>query len=385
MKNHRFLSLCCVTFIYSFSILYGQVLPLAEDIKSYEDSSFSIKHPGILAAARGKILEYMHEKKIPGLSVAVSKNSSFVWCEGFGTADKKKMTPVKLDTKFRVGSVSKSFTSAALGTLYERGKIDINQQVRYYVPEFPEKQYPFTVKQLAGHLAGIRSYDYSRGEFISKIRYNSIMESLGIFMNDSLLFKPGTKYLYTTFGYSLLSEVIEKAAGLNFLDFMRQDIFDPLDMKYTEPDYSDKFIEGRASCYSVWKNNVIESPQVDNSNKWGGGGFLSTCTDMLRFGNGLLENKIISPVTRELLFTSLTLSDGTKTGYGLGWSTGTDKNGRRFVYHVGSPCGSKAYLVIFPEDKVVMSLADNLDADISLEEILSVCELFLESEHAANF
>src|SRR3989441_12200340 len=143
--------------------------------------------------------------RIPGVQVAVAVNGKLVWSEGFGDADAERKKPVTRETQFRIGSVSKPLTATAVALLYEQGKVDLDAPVQRYVPSFPDKGYPITTRQLAGHLAGIRHY---RGdEFVLNRRFGSVGEGLTIFQDDSLLFPPGTRFSYSSYGWNLISAV----------------------------------------------------------------------------------------------------------------------------------------------------------------------------------
>jgi serine beta-lactamase-like protein LACTB len=181
---------------------------------------------------------------IPGISVSVGTSEEILWAEGFGYADLEAHLPVTIATKFRMGSVSKSITSLAVGKLVEEGKLDLDAPVQQYVPGFPTKKYPFTSRQLATHTAGIRHYG-SNDPLACPKRYASVQEGLIIFSQDSLLFKPGTAYNYSTYGYSLLSAVIESASHTDYLSYMQTAVFSPLNMTDTGADYSDSIVTNR--------------------------------------------------------------------------------------------------------------------------------------------
>ena len=159
-------------------------------------ASTSDEYGEAIEEARTIVREIMAESGIPGISVAVGFHGSVVWSEGFGLADLEHSVPVTTLTKFRIGSVSKPITAAALGLLMEAGSLDLDAPVQDYVPDFPEKRWPVTVRQVAGHISGIRHY---RGnENGSSRRYSSVSEGLDIFESDALLFEPGTQYSYSS-------------------------------------------------------------------------------------------------------------------------------------------------------------------------------------------
>jgi serine beta-lactamase-like protein LACTB, mitochondrial len=316
-------------------------------------------------------------QKIPGLSAAAGAGDKIVWAEGFGSANVELEIPVKINTKFRVGSLSKTFTALAIGKLKDDNKIDLDLPVQTYVPSFPTKRYGINIRQLAGHIAGVRHYNYLKNEYTSNIHYKNVNESLNIFKFDSLLFKPGTKYFYSTYGYVLLSAAIEGASKQSFLQYMDSKIFKPLDMDNTIADLKDSLIVNRAHCYKLSMGVLYDSPIVDNSNKWGGGGFLSAPIDIVKLGLTLVNDKFLKKETRELLFTSQKLVNGRETNYGMGWRIGKDARGRKYVYHSGTSVGGKAFILIYPEEKIVVAIAANVAANFDEKMMLKISEYFL--------
>lgn len=295
----------------------------------------------------------------PGLSVAVGVDGRIIWSQGFGWADIEGRVSVRPATRFRVGSVAKPMTAALLALLYEEGKIDLDAQIQLYVPSFPEKRHPITTRQLAGHVAGIRHYDGD--EFLSSHRYASILAGLEIFDDDPLLFEPETDYSYSTYGWNLISAVIEGAVDGNFLEMMDERVFDPLELRSTEADQNRLIVMDRARPYIRNDSGRFENaPYVDNSYKWAGGGFVSTAEDVVRFGMAHLDPGFLKPDTVKLLWTSQKTSDGQDTGYGIGWRVGQDEKGRRVVGHGGGSVGGTTRLSIYPEQGLVIAIISNM-------------------------
>ncbi|HEY4613418.1 MAG TPA: serine hydrolase domain-containing protein [Bacteroidota bacterium] len=320
--------------------------------------------------------ELLTSAKLPGFAVAVSVGDSIVWSEGFGFADVERREPVTPSTRFRIGSVTKLLTAIAAAQLYERGVLDLDSPVQRYVPSFPDKGSTVSTRQLLGHLSGIRHY--GRSEFISRVRYSSVEEALGVFKNDSLLFTPGTKYFYSSYGYVLASAVIEKASGLDFLRYLSKEVINRLGMASTVPDYNDPRIN-QATPYSFdASNNVaLDTTFNDNSIRWAAGGFLSTANDLTLLGSSLLKDGVLKPETRRLLVTSQKTSDGKETGVGLGWRIGTDSLGHRFFHHAGVSLGGRAVVMVYPDSKVVVALLTNLSfARIGEKEALLLATMF---------
>ena len=322
------------------------------------------------------IQQLMEESQSIGWTVSVSVENEIVFSQGFGFGNYEQQVPVYPDkTKFRIGSISKSLTAAALGILIEEGKIDVDLPIQNYAPYFPEKEYVVTTRQVAGHLAGIRHY--GRNEFMSSKFYEDINEGLDIFMNDSLLFEPGTSYQYSSYGFNLLSAATEGAAGEEFLKYMQEKVFDKLGMTETVPDFNDSLIIYRSGFYSFVEGKDINAPYVDNSYKWAGGGFLSTSEDLVKFGNAMLDNSLFSEKTKIELITPQKLKNGKSTEYGMGFFSGTDEFGRSYYGHGGGSVGGCGNLIIYPEQKVVIAVITNDSRAKVGDEMHKLVEIFL--------
>ncbi len=332
-------------------------------------------HAQAVDQARERVREWLAENNVPGISVAVGLDGELVWAEGFGWADLEQRVPVTPLTRFRAGSVGKPLTAAAVGLLYERGRLDLDTPVQQYVPSFPEKRWPISPRQLMGHTAGIRHY---RGmeEALSSVHYDDVLEGLEIFAADSLLFRPGTDYSYSTYGWNLLGAVVQEAAGEPFLEFMRREVFAPVGMRHTVPDDVFGIVPHRASFYDRDSDGRLRNANyVDQSNKWAGGGFLSTPSDLVRFGFAMLDGELLEPETVELLWTPVQLESGESTGNGLGWSF-QDFGGRPMIGHGGRSVGGTASLMIFPEQRMVVSVASNVTGAAPAPIAVALARLF---------
>ncbi|OJJ15573.1 hypothetical protein BKI52_37445 [marine bacterium AO1-C] len=349
--------------------------------------------------------EYLKQLKqklhLPGLSVCVAVKGKVVWQQGWGYADIASKKPVTPQTKFRAGSISKSMTSLALGKLMEQGKLNLDEDVRTYVSYFPKKKYPFTVRQLAGHLSGVPHY--AAQEPTVKKHYTSVKEAMEIFKNRPLLFEPGTQYQYSSYGYVLVSGVVEEVAKQPYLDYMKEAVFTPLGMSSTMPDDITKKIENRATLYfilpqdyqkrypakvinqakihEVHNAKVATIPDVYNediSYKWAGGGFLSTPTDLVN----MMVNytKVIKPETLKMLATPQTFKNGKKTKrrYGIGWRFDLEKQDKRpMIHHGGASTGGRSFLLYLPNEQIVVALASNALARYAQNEAYQVAKFFI--------
>jgi CubicO group peptidase (beta-lactamase class C family) len=291
--------------------------------------------------------------KVPGLTVAVAVNGTVVWSEGFGYADVAAHTPVTATTRFRIGSVSKSLTSAGLALLVERGKMEMDAPVQKYIPDFPNQGTPITIRQLAGHLSGIRNY---RGrEVLLDQPYPNLHSALKIFEDDPLESTPGTKFSYSSYNWNVIGAAMEAAAGTNFLGYMAKNVFQPLGMTNTVPDRAEAPDPQRTQFYEMDSSGkFIVAPSVDSSYKWPSGGFLSTADDLVRFGSALMQPGLLQAQSRKLLFTSQMTTAGKPTHYGVGWFIG-----RTILYHGGDSVGGASALLIVPSSHIVVAIIVN--------------------------
>jgi CubicO group peptidase (beta-lactamase class C family) len=322
--------------------------------------------PGSYDSAPSRIAEqFLETSGVSGLAITVGTAEQILWSQGFGYADLEQDVPIDpVRTRFRVGSTAKSMTAVAIGQLYEDGRLDLDAPIQTYVPAFPQKAGTITTRLLAGHLAGIRHYA-NNAEFVSAVPYDSVSEALAIFADDPLLFPPGSEFGYSTYGYNLISAVVEGAAGENFLDYMSKNVFGPAGMDSTVPDRVYPLIPHRSRYYWMRDGDIVNAPWVDNSNKWAGGGFLSTSEDLVRFGQAHLSDTLLNRQTIEMLWTSQRTSAGKKTGYGMGWFVAKDNANRKIIRHAGGSIGGTTELRIYPDqDLIVVVIANTAPANV---------------------
>ena len=358
--------------------------PNPQDVPSVTDSAPLPKWDDAVEQGRQIARASLTEHSLPGLSVAVGAGGEIVWAEGFGWADLENRVPVAPNTRFRIGTASTALTSAAVGLLLEKGRLKLDDKIQTYVPEFPEKQWPVTLRQLMGHMAGVRTDDGDEGPFQ---RCERPVEGLQFFAKNSLLFEPGTKYRYSSYGWILVSAAVETAADEPFLTFMRKQIFDRLSMHDTQADSATEPIPDRATSYFP---RFVEEPryglqvmrQIDYSCYAGSSVFLSTPSDLVRFAMAINSGKLLKPATVQLLQTPQRLASGEETGYGLGWDLETvTLMGKQteLVGHDGDSLGGMvASFMTFPEHGIVVSVTSNISHADTFAIAVKIAEAFAE-------
>jgi CubicO group peptidase (beta-lactamase class C family) len=342
--------------------------PSAQDVPSVRHANPSQTWAGAVERARHIMSAGLSEQNLPGLSVAVGVAGEIVWAEGFGWADIEKRAPVAPETRFRIGSASIALTSAAAGLLLEEGRLKLDDEIQTYVPQFPKKQWPVTLRQVMAHVAGIRTDGGDEGPLFSQHCERPI-DGLRHFAESPLLFEPGTQYRFSNYGWIVVSAAIEAAAKEPFLTFMETEIFEPLGMHGTMADSATESIPGAATFYFPrFAADPRYGPDLMRPLNYscyaGASVFQSTPSDLVRFGMAIESGKLLQPATVQLLQTSLRLPSGEETGYGLGWDLETvDLAGKqtRVAGHDGESLGGTvASLITFPDHGLAVAVISNI-------------------------
>jgi len=334
--------------------------------------------------ARSRVRASLARLNLPGLSVAVGVAGDLVWAEGFGWADLEKRLAVAPDMRFRIGTASVALTSAAAGLLVEDGRLDLDEVIQTYVPEFPEKEWPVTLRQLMAHTAGVRNDGGDEGPLLSA-HCDQTTDALPYFAERPLLFEPGTRYRYSSYGWILVSAAVEAAADDSLEKFMERRIFEPLGMRDTEPDRANEPITNQVTSYfprfgADPHYGLHLMRPIDYSCYAGSSVFLSTPSDLVRFGMAMTNGTLLKAATVELLQTPQQLASGDETGYGLGWDLErvTFAGGEtRWAGHEGTSLGGMvASLITFPDRGLVVAVTSNISYADTETIALDVADAF---------
>jgi prolyl oligopeptidase len=340
---------------------------------------------GQVARIEELVLREMREQHIPGVSLALVIDGRLAHVQGFGLADVENDVPARPGTVYRLGSISKTITAVAALQLVEQGKLDLDAPVQKYVAGFPRKKWPVTSRHLLGHLSGIRHY---RGNEIDSTKfYPRLTDGLKIFQDDLLLFEPGTRFSYTTYGFNLLGCVVERASGMTFPDYIQKHIFNPAGMKTIRVDNVFTIIPHRAQGYTrTVQGELRNSGLADTSYKIPGGGFCSTVIDLARLAIALQDDSLLKGKTRRSMWTSQKTRDGKLTGYGLGWQILPLEKGGTWVGHGGGQQRITTLLLLRPEKKFSLALMTNVEQNVSTRRLArEIIRLLLGPEEAELF
>jgi serine beta-lactamase-like protein LACTB len=303
----------------------------------------------------------VQSQRLVGAAGAIIIDGKVALLLGQGLADRSTATLVDpKKTLFRWASISKPLTAVAAMQLHQRNLLDLDKDVREWVPEFPDKGVVISPRQLMGHLGGIVHYRNGpviRSSSNSSLHhpYEDVVGALDTFKESPLVNTPGEAFAYSTHGYILLSAVVQRAGSKKFADQVDERIATPLGMTTLQPDYQWLEIPDRATGYRKNGDDIVESRNTDVSWKLGGGGFVSSVADLGAFAGGLLQGSLLQPDIQALAWTQQTISDGEtpthiqETGYGLGFGVG-ELFGRRIISHSGAQEKTRTYMLLYPDE-----------------------------------
>ena len=309
------------------------------------------------------------EKRTAGVSVAVVKNGKPIVSKGYGFADLENDVPATAETVYRIGSVTKQFTSAAIMRLMEQGKLTLDDTLQKFLPNVPPQGNHVTIRHLLNHTSGIKSYTSLGPKWARVMRIDLAPDSLvALFANEPYDFKPGDAYRYNNSGYFLLGMIIEKLSGKPYGQYLKDEFFTPLGLKGTL--YCDQapLIKHRAQGYAPLPNNsgFINAEPLSMTQPFAAGSLCSTVNDLVTWTQALSSGKVVSAASYKLMTTPVALNDGKPMNYGFGLGTGM-LAGHRQVSHNGGINGFISELHNYPDDSVITVVLTNTGALTAIE------------------
>lgn len=303
----------------------------------------------LAAATAGRLEQLAKTDHFSGV-VLIAKDGKTVFSKAYGYANLSDSIPNRLNTRFNLASMGKMFTGMAIMQLVQAGKLSLDAKVGLYLPGYPNKAVAdsVTIHQLLTHTSGMGNF-WEEHEKLAKEKYKTVDDYLTLFINKPLLFKPGTRYLYSNSGYTLLGKIIEQVSGQTYFDYVKQHIFLPLKMYDTDAYELDDAVPRIAIGYTMspehpgqWKNNMYV-----NVVKGGpAGGSYSTAADLLRFANAVLSNQLLNKENTGLYIKGKIKHDRGSYAYGINTDT---LNGHLIFGHTGGHFGIANELMICPD------------------------------------
>jgi CubicO group peptidase (beta-lactamase class C family) len=285
-------------------------------------------------------------------AVLVAHNGKVIISKGYGMADAANGTPNSAQTRFRLASITKQFTAAAIMILQVRGKLNVQDAICAHLPDCPDAWRAVTIQHLLTHTSGLPNYTDFGSYELSQMQPATPDQLIARFRNEPLLYVPGTTYSYGNSDYVLLGRIIEHVSGQPYADFLRDSIFAPLQMR-------DSGVEtglGNGPGYAVGYGSVgAPALPLDTSTLFSAGAIYSTVEDMYRWDQALYTDALLPAALRSQMFTPF-LRD-----YAFGWKV--DRPGDRLrISHPGMIDGFATYIARYPDDHVTVIVLGNLDS-----------------------
>jgi CubicO group peptidase (beta-lactamase class C family) len=290
-------------------------------------------------------------------AVLVARGDEVLFQGGYGKADLELDVPNTPESVFRLGSLTKQFTAAAILQLQEQGLLDINDTVDRYLPGYPHGD-EITIYQLLNHTSGIPDYEFleSRMVYRNAVSLDALMAKFSDLPFD---YTPGSQFKYSSSGYVILTAIIEKVSGQSYADYLAEHIFQPLGMEATRYDNADTVLPGRASGYT-WDGDAYHNAEFfDMSNAAGAGGLVSTVGDMYKWDHALYTDAVLSAAAREAYFApSVRMEEGMSSAYG--WRI-MDTPEHTLAVHGGEINGFVTFVIRDPATQLYVIVLSNVE------------------------
>lgn len=308
-----------------------------------------------------RLLDTLRESNgVPGMGAAVWQEGQIVWEGSSGLRDVERRLPVTRETLFRLASVSKIFTVAAVGQLAEQGRMDLDAPMQRQLPWLGSHWAPITPRQLAAHVSGLPHYQAVDADRGSR-HYATGRDAVAIFAERDLLRPPGTAYSYSSWGYTLLGALVEEKTGRAFTDYVAKKVAPGLAIRADATDSGDA---DASRAYGFDQRRVVDVPRHDFSYTWGGGGLSGTASAVASFGGRMIDGRVVRPEIFDAMLVPVKLADGKAAGeddyeVGFGWRIGGDADGAPFVHHNGVALGARSTLGLWRGERTAVSVLSN--------------------------
>jgi CubicO group peptidase (beta-lactamase class C family) len=310
----------------------------------------------VAAKADAQAAAYFQQDRFQG-SVLVAKGGKILLSKGYGMANEEHEVPNKGNTKFRLGSITKQFTAVSILQLQEKGKLNVQDSITKYIPNSPEAWKPVTIHHLLSHTGGVPSYT-SMAEYGKRMREDSSkpLEFIARFKDKPLDFAPGSKHAYSNSGYFLLGVIIEQVSGKSYEQYLRENIFDKVDMQDSGYDWDYKILKNRATGYDRDADGKHRNaPYLDMGQPYAAGSLYSTVEDLYRWDRALYTEKVLSKKSLEAAWTPV------MNNYGYGWVMGKILGEHRTISHGGGINGFSTMMIRLPDDDAFVAVFSNLE------------------------
>ncbi len=317
------------------------------------------------------LIKQQFQSENPGVVALVVKNGKVLYSKALGMANMELGVPMDTGNIFRIGSITKQFTACAILKLEEQGKLNLNDDITRFIPDYPTYGIHISIENLLTHTSGIKSFTGMK-EWTSEFQKNEFapLDFIHWFWNQPLEFKPGAEFRYNNSGYFILGYIIEKVSGKRYPEYLRDEFFTPLGLKNTRYDTSAAIIPHRAAGYEVTNGKYENMDYISMSQPFAAGGLVSSARDLYLWTKALENGRVISKESLQKARKAYILNDGKATNYGYGWFL-LNVKGIPTVEHGGGINGFTTYCLYVPSKDIFVALLSNTGsgnvADLSVK------------------
>ena len=296
----------------------------------------------------------------PGVEIFVKNKSKVLYHKAFGIADLESKNKLEINSVYDIASVSKEFTAISILQLVERKQLELTDDIRKFIPDFPTQENIITIENLLTHTSGIKRHtDLNWAENEASKEFKKSIDVINYFKQDSLDFLPNQKHSYVNMNYILLGHIIEKISGKTYEEYIRKNIFEPLNMSNTFFPKDGQNITNKPKGYEKENNDFVPHRPHSYSQSKGPGAIHSTANDLAKWYEGLATFKIISKESLYKAWQPYRVNDIELSNYGYGFYT-DKKFGKFAVFHNGFIFGYSTSDLYFPEDDVLILVFSNV-------------------------
>ena len=306
-----------------------------------------------------QVLQTEYKPTEPGCSVLISRQGKIIYKQAYGISDMELATSLKPEMVFRIGSISKQFTSIAILQLVEKGKIKLSDDIQKYIKDYPSQGHIISIEHLLTHTSGIKSFtsifNFEDDQFKLDMTPKELID---LFKNEPMDFVPGSKFLYNNSGYILLGYIIELVSGQSYQKYMEENIFKPLKLSNIHYDNHHQLIKNRTKGYQAKLKGFENASYISMTIPYSAGALVSDTEDLFKWNTALFQEKLVKKETLDQAFKSYKLTNGKDTGYGYGWGIGSYK-GKKVYFHGGGIVGFFTFAIYLPEEDIYVAVLTN--------------------------
>ncbi|MGZ8541626.1 MAG: serine hydrolase [Chitinophagaceae bacterium] len=314
-----------------------------------------------LTARFDKMLLEQFKPDGTGAAVLVARKGEIIYKKGFGMANLELDVAMQADNVFRIASITKQFTAIAILQLMEQGKLNVQDEITRFIPDYPVRGNKITIEHLLTHTSGIADYSALK----DTLRAQSVLtptQMINIFKNLPIRFAPGTKWEYSNSGYFLLGHIIESISGMTYAAYLEENIFKPLGMLHSQYASDTKLINKRAAGYTDGAAGYENAPYLSMTHPYAAGSIQSTVEDLFKWQHAVLSYKMVKKESLDKAFTKYKLVDGKETAYGYGWRVGNVYESST-LWHGGLISGFTSMAIYLPKEDVFVAVFSNCDCN----------------------